>query len=502
MAKTINVDRSSLDPDKSFTNFPEKCLPDLLTQYVKSVSKTRGLYKNHAFASAFHFLGVCSGQSVSLEIKNGQVEKSSQFLMVVGPTAVNKSANISVFSEAIKDADSEHYDRFENLKKARSILQDKLTTNLKSVNSSSDLSKLIERSRVETLEHLKQYDNITDFTEEDLVHLGEDPNRMRPVNYVQTIIDDATPEEMIIRHKMQPRGISYVVDEIVGLFERFDRYNKSNEAQKLMEMHSYRPVVVNRKGSDPIRINDTCLNIIGSIQPEVIEKFAKSKSNIKSGFLGRFDFVCTPKEYKRPNWIDEDTDPELSESYYKACKRLLSIEYVEEDGPVILTFNENAREEVFQELNKRNKEWDKITDENKSALLGKFSTKLFRYITTLHLIKYAYSSKDSSKDIFPNKVGIQTVKDGFKIMDFYEKQTKYLFDLIFDDDPLKSVSDKYQQLYDQVPNRFKPSEVLKIAESLGIKQRTLYDHLNKSINLYQKRGSKYIKILDDSGDNN
>lgn len=491
MAKKVEIDGNKLDSSKSFS-FPKNCLPKLLVDFINSISKTRGLYKDHAYASAFQCLGACSGQSVVLQIKKGQIEKPSQYLMLVGNSGVNKSANISVFSKPIEDNDLEQYKRYEKLQKARSILQDKLTNNFKSSGTNSDVSLLVEKSRIETIEQLKQFDNITDITEEDLVQLGEDPNRMRDPKYIQTIIDDSTPESVIESHKIQPRGLFWVVDEVIGLFDRFDRYSKSNEAQKLMEMHSYKPVVVNRKGGKPVRINNICVNINGSIQPDVLEKFAKSKSNIKSGFLGRFDFVCTPKNYKRPQWIDEETDQSLVDSYYSACKTLLSIEMEDENNPFILTLNEDAREYLFAELNRRNKEWDKVTDEYKSALLGKFATKLHRYILTLHLINFAYSDKD----ILPSKVGIQTVKYGFQIMDFFQFQTTYVFDIMFDDDPLREVADKYRQLYDKVPNEFKPSEIKELAESLGIKQTTLYDHLYKNPNLYQKRGNKYIKFLD------
>jgi len=58
----------------------------------------------------------------------------------------------------------------------------------------------------------------------------------------------------------------------------------------------------------------------------------------------------------------------------------------------------------------------------------------------------------------------------------------------------KIYDEKYLKLYDKVPKEFKPSEIKELAESLGIKQRTLYDHLQKNPNLYEKKGFKYIKV--------
>lgn len=48
-------------------------------------------------------------------------------------------------------------------------------------------------------------------------------------------------------------------------------------------------IIVNRVSSEPINIDDTCIGVIGTIQPGLLNEFAKGK--IDSGFVDRWLFA-------------------------------------------------------------------------------------------------------------------------------------------------------------------------------------------------------------------
>jgi hypothetical protein len=77
----------------------------------------------------------------------------------------------------------------------------------------------------------------------------------------------------------------------------------------LNKMYSREPLYVNRKGSNPIRIEDPCLSLAGTIQTGVAqETFDRNGTHslLKNGFVGRFNFSVSED-------LPDPKDPDLTE---------------------------------------------------------------------------------------------------------------------------------------------------------------------------------------------
>lgn len=135
---------------------------------------------------------------------------------------------------------------------------------------------------------------------------AEDCTLLRKPQLVTTVISDFTPEAMMSIHQHNPRGIALVVDEIRALFNSVKRYNnRNNLIEDLLTAYSGQPLKVIRKSeARPILIRNPCINIIGSVQPNLLPEIFRAEY-MTNGLLDRFLFVY-PKDRRISGWKRDD----------------------------------------------------------------------------------------------------------------------------------------------------------------------------------------------------
>ncbi|MBK9247185.1 MAG: DUF3987 domain-containing protein [Ignavibacteria bacterium] len=119
---------------------------------------------------------------------------------------------------------------------------------------------------------------------------SKDPEPMQPK---MSITSDCTPEALVSLHETNPKSLLIFRDELSGLVQSFDQYNKGAESQKYLQLWNGSAISVSRKGSGMTRIDSPHVSIIGGVQPEILPILAE-KSRISSGFLDRILF-CYPE---------------------------------------------------------------------------------------------------------------------------------------------------------------------------------------------------------------
>jgi len=91
-------------------------------------------------------------------------------------------------------------------------------------------------------------------------------------------------------HNVNRRGIGLFKDELIAFLNDMNRYRKGSDEQFWLESFNNKSYVVNRIRSDkPLMINDTMINILGSIQPAVLTKATKEYAG--NGMIDRFLFT-------------------------------------------------------------------------------------------------------------------------------------------------------------------------------------------------------------------
>ena len=108
----------------------------------------------------------------------------------------------------------------------------------------------------------------------------------------QFLMKDFTPEAVAKVLDANPHGICIHSDELNGWFASFNKYNNGGGEQEMwLSLHNGGSLVVNRKGIDDIiSINESNVNVLGSIQPRVLAKCFRGQKT-DNGFLYRMLFA-------------------------------------------------------------------------------------------------------------------------------------------------------------------------------------------------------------------
>ena len=158
---------------------------------------------------------------------------------------------------------------------------------------------------------------------------AEDCAILKKPQLVTTVISDFTPEAMMSIHQHNPRGIALVVDEILALFNSVRRYsNRNNLIEDLLTAYSGQPLKVIRKSETrPILIKNPCINIIGSVQTNLLTEIFKTEL-VANGLLDRFLFVY-PKDRRISGWKRCDCNihkPDMVGQWRTIMNRILDIQ--------------------------------------------------------------------------------------------------------------------------------------------------------------------------------
>ena len=125
----------------------------------------------------------------------------------------------------------------------------------------------------------------------------------------QFILKDYTPEAMSAAQAVNTRGMLILRDELKGMIDDFNRYNKSGEQSNMVSSWSSESMTFNRKTSGIIHIPKPCLSICGGMQPDLLSTLADD-SRAESGFLSRICAVY-PDNTEKAEYSDEIVPEEM-----------------------------------------------------------------------------------------------------------------------------------------------------------------------------------------------
>lgn len=327
------------------------------------------------------------------------------------------------------------------------------------------------------------------------VPAGENPK------LVKTVISDFTAEAMISAHYHNPRGVSVVVDEILGFFKSINRYNnRSNLIELFLTAYSGQPLDFIRKSEKyPTHIKYPCINLLGSIQTSLLGSVLCDEFE-SNGLLDRFLFVY-PKDKSISEWSLTTSHlndrPDIEGEWSRILSNLLSL-------PCLLDNNSNNLRPHFLEMEAMAKEC--FYDWNNSIIKAvnsvsndlevesrkmKLNSNAGRIALILQLLKWA--SGDGHMDY----VDLESVRGAIDLIDYYEQTY----------DRIKKLSqNKLQDGYSWISglnDEFTTKDAERAAMQAGLSRRSVYNALDKmsggSNPLIIKTGhGQYARIQDNA----
>ncbi len=198
-------------------------------------------------------------------------------------------------------------------------------------------------------------------------------------SYKQTVLNDCTPEAMIKALHVNGDGCMMHSDEINAFLANLDRYNKGDSSAQLLSIWSGVPLTVTRKGSEPIRIAEPNLTILGGIQPKIVSRsFGKYIDG--SGFFGRWLYIYPEHPYA--NIQRQPLGEEHCIHWRDLCDWVMNLPSTE------LRLSNDAQSVLLAFIRSRKKMVrDETTDEDMAEYLCKSQIHVWKLAVIAHVLR-------------------------------------------------------------------------------------------------------------------
>lgn len=400
--------------------FPVTVFPPEVQEIIKQTHKCLNFSVDHISSSLLFAASIAIGNSITVEIKNEWVDKAILYIAIVGKPGTNKSAPLKYALRPLFDRDRKELKKYEKLKAVF-----------------DEAMKIPAKER-----------------------------KTAPVEpeYMQTVLSDFTTEVLVRQHKINPRGLCVYVDELIGFIKCFNKYRSGNDEQIWTQLYNGGSVIVNRVSSEPLNIEDTCIGVIGTIQPGLLQEFAKGKT--ESGFVDRWLFAY-PDDSEYPKMNNEQLPKEITVCGSGIIDKIYKIPYKGNEKPVKLT---KDAMDIYAN-------WFNALADQKNAASSSFAemaTKMERYCIRFSIVLEALKFACGKKAL--KSISADSVKGGIDLCYYFigcaQKAKKK-----FDSNPIEDLTEKQKKIYLELPISFTTAEGLEIACESNMSERTFKEWL-------------------------
>lgn len=354
------------------TGFPIEVFPDPIQQFIRLLNESLNYSPDFLSVAMMFVIATLNGNKYKLKIKNGWNAPTVFWFAVVGEPGTMKSHPVGTIIEPIENIDREV----------------KLSYDAEYL----DYEKEVAEAKKKTL--------------------------IRKPKFKQIRVTDITLESLHDVHSINKRGLGYYKDELVGFINSMNQYHKGGDEQFWLESFNNKSYIVNRVSKQVNLIEDTMINIIGTIQPSVLSNM--SKDHGENGLLDRF--LYTSAEEKIYPLSERDIDPGWLKWWNESIRAANKIfEYFDKRDTIILPLGEGALRKMI-EIDERvckTQASDDISDAFKNYL-SKSKTYLPRITLLLSLFDAIFNNT-------PIAVTVDHVERANKVMQYFVNSSRTIF---------------------------------------------------------------------------
>ena len=341
---------------------------------------------------------VVIGNGAVLELKNSWITGCSLYCGVVADPGSAKTPAINKALKPLFELQKRNFDEYETLK---------IQYELEKENYDLELERWKQSVKGKKVSNLE-----------------EKPVLPKTPAFQQLVTMDSTMEALQEVLLFNKRGLLKLHDELLGFFKGMNQYRSGADRQYWLSIWSNEPIVINRKGKEPIEIPKPYVSIIGGIQPDIIEEVVQAgrEGVANDGFIDRFLF-CYPDSIPG-NWTDDDVSEEVIAEYSDIIDRLYYT--LNEKNPKVIRFNKKAKEAytTWYDVTER----ETITAGFPETLKGvwkKLKGLHPRILLIMQMLKWANGPKSNKMDLIDEELVIYTNY----IMEYFKAQAKKVFQL-------------------------------------------------------------------------
>ena len=413
--------------------FPYEVFPKSIQKIIYATNESLNYPIDFIGASILYAASVAIGNSHRVEVKREFLESAVLYMTIVARTGTNKSHPLTFALKPLKKSDEASYHQYE-------------------------LMKL-------------EYDRLTNLSKKDR---DEEKSIIPPKPFWQKkLLSDFTPEALAEVHKYNKRGIGVYVDEFAGWFKNFNRYNSGSEMEFWLSTWSVKPIIIDRKTGDPIYISLPFISVVGTIQKSILVELAKDNRS-QNGFIDRILFVY-PDNLQKPYWNDIEIDEIYIKNWNSIISNLmdLTLQFDDEGNPEpqILRFTTEAKEILYNWQRKNTDQCNNAESEELSGVYSKFDIHAIRFSLLLEMLFWACNESDREA------IGCRAIMGAIKLAEYFKKTALKVNSII--SNPIANLKKVEREIYQSLPDIFKRTEGMVIANNFKMSKRTFCRFLNK-----------------------
>lgn len=290
---------------------------------------------------------------------------------------------------------------------------------------------------------------------------GEDPPKPK---CRQRIVQDVTMEGLCKILEDNSAGLCLWSDELANWLGSMDKYRKGgNDVGTWLSIFNAQPIFVDRKGvDDKITIARPFVNVIGSIQPKVFAKYFSGQLR-HNGLLSRILVIFNDDQDKMPYDSYMDVPEELVERWRNLIDTILDLtDGYYEFGEAVYTLSEDAKA-AFSTWSDRNT--DAVNEEADKTIcefFQKIKNYVYRFALVLQILEEILVNKNSDNVVRSKAMIFSTM-----LGDYLMGNARRVIDLLGLTDDSAVTPKSFQQIYDQLPDKFTKTQANEVARALG-----------------------------------
>lgn len=295
--------------DAVTVDFPTECLPKVLEGEVEAVSLSTQTPEEMSATMALGVLATAFQSRYIVEVKPDWKEPLSLYCAAIAPPGERKSAVINALTRPIYEYEAEKHaadaDKIARSRAEQKMLEERLAF-LQSKASKGKSESAREEAHDEALR-----------VAEELAHFQN-------VYETRFLLDDSTPEKLIV--EMEKQGGSITVCSAEGdIFDAMDgRYDNRGGLGLYLKGHAGDPIVVDRLGRRSNRINNPHLTMILTVQPDVLAGLMSNKTFRGRGLCGRFLYAICRSKVGRRQTITPPVPEDVKNDYNQFVRHILA----------------------------------------------------------------------------------------------------------------------------------------------------------------------------------
>jgi hypothetical protein len=320
----------------------------------------------------------------------------------------------------------------------------------------------------------------------DMFEAGDGKGK-RP-KFFHSVLKNFTLEALAESSAVNPKGSIVLSDEILAFTKNMNAYNKGSDEQYYLSLFNGHGISLSRKTQAAIHTKRSCINIIGTIQPQKLSDLLTA-SRFDSGFAQRFLFAYPDALPQR--WTTHQLDEAIATDYERIITGIRDLSITDE--VVDIPLSPNAWQALLEWQWQNNDEAVDLV-ESSNLLAGvrkKWEGYLCRFALILEMAD-GYCSTGKA----PSEISTESVLGAIELFDYFLSQTEKAFATVKRPQELTSLNTNQMRLYNSLPEAFITAEAKDIADKLRYSERSLFRFLNES-NLFTKteHGSYAKKAL-------